>query len=161
MFIFRNNLHRAFEVLNVIGDGNCFFRCLSVHFTGKEASHLHLRSSLFKHFKANLSKEQYSSLAKTDKDFDGCFEKFIAKKLNDGVISTDTELIVSAHCYKMKINVFTFVNGSFLLSQFSPGFFEKYIAPKKPMLWLKLEKEHFQILKPKLKLQSCISKLTK
>ena len=41
------------ETINVQGDGNCFFRCISMIYFGKEDYHIFLRTYLYDYFLKN------------------------------------------------------------------------------------------------------------
>jgi len=47
---------QAWQKLQVKGDGNCFYRCLSKHIYGSEDKHKDIRQKVTDHIEQNMSK---------------------------------------------------------------------------------------------------------
>ena len=94
------------DLLNIIGDGNCFFRAISLFLLGNQNSHMLIRFKI-----RTLSDKTMSHLMQTF----GYTQKEIASNLNK-TWASDIDIHVASLILSCNIFVFSFINNSWLKS---------------------------------------------
>ena len=101
-----NNVQNDFNIISrstplkirkVRGDGNCFFRAISIVISGNEGNHLHLRKALRQHMNSHLG-ITYTSKAQLQQRIDSI--------KRPGSWATDVEIFFMAHLLQTDIHVF-------------------------------------------------------
>ena len=98
----QKELGNPMKTQRVRGDGNCFFRAVSVYLTGSEENHAVLRDLVVKH----MCEDPLKGI------LDGYLNKDVLSYINDskiegdGTWATDAEIYATAHLIKMDIEVF-------------------------------------------------------
>lgn len=88
--------------INVSGDGNCYFRAISVCLFGSESSHSMLRQNICSHMASNNQIVYDASTSSQSEDF----MKYIQKILTDGTWVGEDVIKASADFLNRDINVY-------------------------------------------------------
>ena len=98
------------NIYQVLGDGNCYFRCISYVLSGKEDHHRDVRKVLCEYiswFPGRLS------VLITDKDElkNGC--KYIERSgmRENGKWATEVKILATAKCFQRDIHILSRING--------------------------------------------------
>ncbi|MEL7079689.1 MAG: hypothetical protein AAGM46_27940, partial [Cyanobacteria bacterium J06582_2] len=89
------------NIVEVVGDGNCFFRCISQHYNGNQESHKGIRNQIIRTMKNNRNfYEAY---------IEGSFENHITNmaRCSGNLLSwaTDAEIMATSEHYKIDVFV--------------------------------------------------------
>lgn len=87
--------------VSVAGDGNCFFRAMSVIVTGSETSHMALREAVLKH--VSKHPECYRSFLSSR----GGMRSYLTDMRQSGEWATDREILATATMLKVVIEVYS------------------------------------------------------
>ena len=127
-------------ILNVKGDGNCFFRCLSLHFFNNENQHDALRQEIVAHMKRNETRfkefahqnivQYLENMSKTD----GRLQSY----------ATEGELLAASECYEIEIYIQTLVRKDQLWNRYS---FSDDCDHNKSYVTIIHENEHFKLVR--------------
>lgn len=99
-----------YDVRDVKGDGGCYYRCLSVYFTGSEESYNTYRREVMSYIKQNL--ENYSSMIKSEVGYASTNDYFSRKTRSDRQEFAETTEIIATCCvYNINIHVLAVVPG--------------------------------------------------
>ena len=124
------------NIYRVLGDGNCYFRCISYVLSGKEDYHRDVRNVLCEYiswFPGRLS------ILITDKDElkNGC--KYIERSgmMKNGEWATEVEILVTVKCFQR--DIFTYYKNKWQRHCYLSDYSEDAI-------YLINEKEHFNVV---------------
>lgn len=98
------SFNEFFEV-NVRGDGNCFFRCLSKNIDKTENKYPYYRKIIYEYTKNNkeiLKYFFYQLENENDNEYNKRNDNFIENIKNDKTFATDFEISASISCFKKR-----------------------------------------------------------
>ncbi|XP_053175962.1 uncharacterized protein LOC128359493 [Scomber japonicus] len=94
---------------NIVADGNCFFRAVSLAVSGTQKSHRKIRLAVVKHLEKNAS--QYNSLLRSE--YSSVADYIRESKMRYvGTWATEVEIQAAADC--LGVNIFTLCDGRWL-----------------------------------------------
>ena len=94
------------EIVNVVGDRNCFFRCISIKLFDTETQHQHIRQQIVDHMRKNLI----------------CYQEYISGNVQEHLVNmsktdgsvqsyaTDAEIAAASKLFNVDIFIQTLVN---------------------------------------------------
>ncbi|XP_053199091.1 OTU domain-containing protein 1-like [Scomber japonicus] len=94
---------------NIVADGNCFFRAVSLAVSGTQKSHRKIRLAVVKHLEKNAS--QYNSILRSEYSSVADYVRE-SKMRYVGSWATEVEIQAAADC--LGVNIFTFCDGRWL-----------------------------------------------
>lgn len=100
----------GYDVRDVRGDGGCYYRCLSVYFTGSEDSYNTHRREVMSYIKEH--QENYSSMIKSEIGYASTNDYFNRKTRSDRQEFAETTEIIATCCvYNINVHVLAVVPG--------------------------------------------------
>jgi len=100
----------GYDVRDVRGDGGCYYRCLSVYFSGSEESYNTYRREVMAYIKQN--QENYSSMIKSEVGYASTSDYFNRKTRTDRQEFAETTEIIATCClYNINVHVLALVPG--------------------------------------------------
>jgi len=100
----------GYDVRDVIGDGGCYYRCLSVYFSGSEENYNTYRREVMSYIKQNL--ENYSSMIKSEVGYASTNDYFSRKtRFDRQEFAETTEIIATCCLYNINVHVLALVPG--------------------------------------------------
>lgn len=109
LFIFLLQL-AGYDVRDVRGDGGCYYRCLSVYFTGAEDSYNKYRREVVAYIRENL--ENYSTMIRSEVGYASTNDYFSRKMRTDHQEFAETTEIIATCClYNINVHVLARVPG--------------------------------------------------
>jgi len=100
----------GYDVRDVKGDGGCYYRCLSVYFTGSEDNYNQYRREVMSYIKQNM--EQYSSMIKSEVGYASTNDYFSRKtRFDRQEFAETTEIIATCCVYNINVHVLAVVPG--------------------------------------------------
>jgi len=100
----------GYDVRDVKGDGGCYYRCLSVYFTGSEENYNQYRREVMSYIKQNL--ENYSSMIKSEVGYASTNDYFSRKtRFDRQEFAETTEIIATCCVYNINVHVLAVVPG--------------------------------------------------
>jgi len=101
----------GYDVRDVRGDGGCYYRCLSVYFTGEEDSYNRYRKEVMSYIKQN--EDNYKSMIKSEVGYASINDYFVRKTRSDRQEFAETTEIIATSClYNINVHVLALVPGS-------------------------------------------------
>jgi len=101
----------GYDVRDVRGDGGCYYRCLSVYFTGSEDSYNKYRKEVMSYIKEN--EDSYKSMIKSEVGYASINDYFSRKTRSDRQEFAETTEIIATSClYNINVHVLALVPGS-------------------------------------------------
>ena len=93
----------GYDVRDVKGDGGCYYRCLSVYFTGSEDNYNQYRREVMSYIKQNM--DQYSSMIKSEVGYASTNDYFSRKtRFDRQEFAETTEIIGMKFWYYSRSN---------------------------------------------------------
>ena len=92
---------KIIENINVKGDGNCFFRCISLKVHGTEENYSKVRQQIVEFLEKN--EEDYSELVLDKKG--KTYKEYLQEMQKDKVWATEVEILAAGPVYKCEIFV--------------------------------------------------------
>jgi len=100
----------GYDIQDVIGDGGCFYRCLSLYFTGCEDNYNKYRREVVGYIRENM--DNYSSMIKSEIGYASTNDYFSRKMRTDHQEFAETTEIIATCClYNINIHVLALVPG--------------------------------------------------
>lgn len=101
----------GYDVRDVRGDGGCYYRCLSVYFTGAEDSYNKFRKEVMSFIKDH--EDSYKSMIRSEVGYASINDYFSRKTRSDRQEFAETTEIIATSClYNINIHVLALVPGS-------------------------------------------------
>jgi len=101
----------GYDVRDVRGDGGCYYRCLSVYFTGEEDSYNRYRKEVMSYIKQN--EDNYKSMIRSEVGYASINDYFVRKTRSDRQEFAETTEIIATSClYNINVHVLALVPGS-------------------------------------------------
>lgn len=133
------------EEVAIIGDGNCFYRCLASVLLNDQSRHVVIRNDIAKELEENP--ELYGEFV------DGKYEDHVANvRKSDGSIdswATESEVIAATHKFETDIFVYNSTNKQWV--KFPMGDCEH----RKPFICVNYQSNHFNLIKRKARPCRC------
>ncbi len=98
----------GFDVKDVRGDGGCYYRCLSLYFTGSEDSYMKYRREVLAYIRENLDNYQSMIRSETASTSDYFSRKTRADRQD---WAETTEIIATCCVYNINVHVLAVVPG--------------------------------------------------
>ncbi|CAB4063775.1 unnamed protein product [Lepeophtheirus salmonis] len=100
----------GYTVQDVRGDGGCYYRCLSLYFTGTESNYNNYRREVMSYIRENL--DNYSSMIKSEIGYASTNDYFSRKTRTDRQeFAETTEIIATCVVYNINVHVLALVPG--------------------------------------------------
>lgn len=100
----------GYDVQDVRGDGGCYYRCLSLYFTGSEDNYNKYRREVVNYIKDN--QDTYSSMIKSEVGYASTSDYFSRKMRTDHQEFAETTEIIATCClYDINVHVLALVPG--------------------------------------------------
>jgi len=100
----------GYDVQDVKGDGGCYYRCLSVYFTGREENYNKYRREVVGYIQEHM--DNYSSMIKSEIGYASTKDYFSRKMRTDHQEFAETTEIIATCClYNINIHVLALVPG--------------------------------------------------
>ena len=111
LYYFISNFQLAgYEVRDVKGDGGCYYRCLSVYFTGSEENYNKHRREVVGYMREHM--DNYSSMIRSEIGYASTNDYFSRKMRTDHQEFAETTEIIATCCfYNINIHVLALVPG--------------------------------------------------
>ena len=100
----------SYDVQDVKGDGGCYYRCLSLYFTGSEENYMKFRREVMAYLRSNL--DSYSSMIRSETRGANTTDYFSRKTRADRQDWAETtEIIATCVVYDINVHVLALVPG--------------------------------------------------
>lgn len=128
------------DFLHVEGDGNCWFRCLSLVLTGSQDDYKQIRNAIVKF----MVSEPASTLLKTHHKF-ATTEEYVrkSKMLEDTIWATDLEILATASMLESDVFVFGTYGNRQAWQQFCANELKPSCIASEKSIYIRLQGNHY------------------
>ena len=109
-----------FEIAYIVGDGNCFFRCISQFFNGTQMHHKTIREKIVHTMKGNKEfYSQYIDDTDIDRHIDNITRSEAAHETDTSFWATEAEILAASETYKRIIFIKRLIGNSWEWHKYS------------------------------------------